>query len=68
MKKELKRILMRVIKPRAYRYFEVQLINEEIHENMYYFGQEDELEYEFDVLNQYQFNEDEDSIDTEEDY
>ena len=68
MKKELKRILMRVIKPRAYRYFEVQLINEEIHENMYYFGQEDELEYEFDVLNQYQFNEDEDTIDTEEDY
>ena len=68
LKKELKRILMRVIKPRAYRYFEVQLINEEIHENMYYFGQEDELEYEFDVLNQYQFNEDEDTIDTEEDY
>ena len=68
MKKELKRILMRVIKPRAYRYFEVQLINEEIHENMYYFGQEDELEYEFDVLNQYQFNEDEDSVDTEENY
>lgn len=59
---------MRVIKPRAYRYFEVQLINEEIHENMYYFGQEDEEEYEFDVLNQYQFNEDEDTINTEEDY
>ena len=35
---------------------------------MYYFGQEDELEYEFDVLNQYQFNEDEDTVDTEEDY
>ena len=68
LEKELKRTLMRVIKPRAYRYFEVQLINEEIHENMYYFGQEDEKEYEFDVLNQYQFNEDEDSIDTEEDY
>lgn len=35
---------------------------------MYYFGQEDEEEYEFDVLNQYQFNEDEDAVDTEEDY
>lgn len=68
LEKELKRTLMRVIKPRAYRYFEVQLINEEIHENMYYFGQEDEEEYEFDVLNQYQFNEDEDTVDTEEDY
>lgn len=68
LEKELKRTLMRVIKPRAYRYFEVQLINEEIHENMYYFGQEDEKEYEFDVLNQYQFNEDEDAVDTEEDY
>lgn len=59
---------MRVIKPRAYRYFEVQLINKEIHENMYYFGQEDEEEYEFDVLNQYQFNEDENTVNTEEDY
>lgn len=68
LEKELKRTLMRVIKPRAYRYFEVQLINEEIHENMYYFGQEDEEEYTFDVLNQYQFNEDEDAVDTEEDY
>ena len=68
LKKELKRILMRIIKPRAYRYFEVQLINEGIHENMYYFGQEDKEEYKFDVLNQYQFNEDEDSIDTEEYY
>lgn len=34
---------------------------------MYYFGEEDKLEYEFDVLNQYQFNEDDNSIDTEED-
>lgn len=59
---------MRVIRPRAYKFFEVQLINEEIHKTLYYLGQEEKLEYEFDVLNQYQFNEDEDSIDTEEDY
>lgn len=59
---------MEVIKPRAYRYFEVQLINEEIHEDMYYFGEEDKPEYEFDVLNQYQFNEDGNAVDTEENY
>ena len=57
---------MRVIKPHAYRFFEVKVINEEIHEALYYLGEEESLEYTFDVLNQYQFNEDEHSVYTNE--
>lgn len=57
--------LMRVIRPHAYQFFEVQIINSEIHKALYYLGKEKEFEYTFDVLNQYQFNEDEHSIDTD---
>lgn len=57
---------MQVIRPHAYQFFEVQVINEEIHEALYYLGEEESLEYTFDVLNQYQFNEDEHSVYTNE--
>ena len=56
---------MKIIKPHAYRFFEVQIINEEIHKTLYYTGYENTLDYTFDVLNQYQFNEDEHSVYTD---
>lgn len=62
LRKEMK---VRTIKPHVYKFFEVQIINKEIHETLYYLGQEENLEYTFDVLNQYQFNEDEYSVDTD---